>query len=122
MNEDFGGGRGGHTQNEDADIMDISPSEELEALRKETFLALFNLWQVAKHHEEALQKIESMMHKIMEQMLQNPPRTVAKPQQQVATPVAQQSDTDESGIPIWVAIAGGIVLVLVLVVIIAIAI
>lgn len=90
---------------------DLARSDEYETLRKEVFLALYNLWRIAERHEKAVQEHRDAVLRI-EVLLKG---SAARAIPQSAT--AKTVDVGVAdGVPGWVfAVGGGVALLLMLV-------
>lgn len=60
-------------RNSESSDSETSLKEEVETLKKEVFLSLYNLFQVAKKHEEVLQTIEGNLKIISESIMRHAP-------------------------------------------------
>lgn len=95
---------GGHEPIDESNL-----KEELESLKKELFLATYNLFQISKKHEQVLTTIEANLQTIADAILRNPPArsVVAQPAQasSVQAPTAVQQEAGAGGFPVWGYIA-----------------
>lgn len=95
---------------------DISRSDEYETLRKEVFLALYNLWRIAERHEKAVQEHRDAVLRIETLLKGNLARAVSQGGVKQGGEAVSESK-ESGGIPGWVyAVAGGVFLLLIIII------
>lgn len=94
---------------------DITRSDEYETLRKEVFLALYNLWRISERHEKAVQEHRDAVLRIESMLKGQAPVRAVLPGGVNSSENPGVSLKGTSNIPGWAYAAGGGILFLLLV-------